>query len=279
MRYSFSGHESFHCKPLWLKKGFDHLNEGHTFLDENAVAEFGVGKNMVASIRFWMKAFALTDSDELTMLSHLIFSNNGFDPFCEDIGTLWLLHYQLVTTHVASIYDLTFTEFQRERREFDKEQLLSFIHRKCNVPEQKNVYNENTVKKDISVMLQTYVPPTDLKQLEHFGAMFIGLSLIIPIDDGRYRFAETDLTSLPNEIMLFAIIDIKGNDKTVSFDKIQYLSLLFCMPVGIVLEKLIAIAAMYPDYIDYNDNSGIRNLLFKHELDKYEVLNQYYSRL
>ena len=114
-----------------------------------------------------MKAFALTDSDKLTMLSHLIFSNNGFDPFCEDIGTLWLLHYQLVTTHVASIYDLTFTEFQRERREFDKEQLLGFIHRKCNVLEQKNVYNENTVKKDISVMLQTYVPPTNLKQLEH----------------------------------------------------------------------------------------------------------------
>ena len=128
-------------------------------------------------------------------------------------------------------------------------------------------------------MLQTYVPPTNLKQLEHFGAMFIGLSLIIPIDDGRYRFAETDSTSLPNEIMLFAIIDIKGNDKTVSFDKIQYLSLLFCMPVGIILEKLMAIAAKYPDYIDYNDNSGIRNLFFKHELDKYEVLNQYYSRL
>lgn len=44
MRYSFSGHESFHCKPLWLKKGFDHLNEGHTFLDDNAVVELGVGK-------------------------------------------------------------------------------------------------------------------------------------------------------------------------------------------------------------------------------------------
>ena len=41
----------------------------------------------------------------------------------------------------------------------------------------------------------------------------------------------------------------------------------------------MAIAAKYPGYIDYNDNSGIRNLFFKHEMDKYEVLNQYYSRL
>lgn len=25
MRYSFSGHESFHCKSLWLKKGYDFI--------------------------------------------------------------------------------------------------------------------------------------------------------------------------------------------------------------------------------------------------------------
>lgn len=279
MRYSFSGHESFHCKSLWLKKGYDHLHEGRSFLDNDAVAELGVGKNMVASIRYWMKAFTLTDSDKLTTFSQYIFANNGVDPFCEDLGSLWLLHYQLVSARIASIYSLVFTEFQRERRDFDKEQLQSFIRRKCNVPEQKNVYNENTVKKDVSVLLQTYVAPTDLKQLEQFGALLIGLNLILPIDKDRYRFAETATNAIPNEILFYAIIDLKGDDRVVSFDKIQYLSLLFCIPLGSLLEKLMNIAAVYSDYIDYNDNSGIRNILFKQEIDKYEVLNKYYSKL
>lgn len=30
-----------------------------------------------------------------------------------------------------------FVDLQREKKEFDKEQVLSFIKRKCNVPEQK----------------------------------------------------------------------------------------------------------------------------------------------
>lgn len=57
MRYSFSGHESFYCKSLWLKKGYDFLTEGRSFLDEDAVVRLGVGKNMVTSIRYWLKAF------------------------------------------------------------------------------------------------------------------------------------------------------------------------------------------------------------------------------
>ena len=36
-----------------------------------------------------------------------------------------------------SIYRLFFVDLQREKKEFDKEQVLSFIKRKCNVPEQK----------------------------------------------------------------------------------------------------------------------------------------------
>lgn len=58
-RFSFSGHESFQCRSLWLKKGYDFINSGKSFNDEDAVVILGVGKNMVASIRYWMKAFDL----------------------------------------------------------------------------------------------------------------------------------------------------------------------------------------------------------------------------
>lgn len=59
IRYSFSGHESFYCKSLWHKKGYDFISENKDFNAPNAVVELGVGKNMVSSLRFWMRSFGL----------------------------------------------------------------------------------------------------------------------------------------------------------------------------------------------------------------------------
>ena len=37
MKYTFSGHESFTCKTLWLKKGYDFMNEQNDFNDPESV--------------------------------------------------------------------------------------------------------------------------------------------------------------------------------------------------------------------------------------------------
>lgn len=97
----FSGHETFICKQFWLKKGYDFLVIGNKFSDDNAVVELGVGKNMVAAIGFWMKAFGLcNDKWELSEVAHYIFGEEGKDQYLEDIGTIWLLHFFLVKTIV-----------------------------------------------------------------------------------------------------------------------------------------------------------------------------------
>ena len=102
-RYSFSGHESFFCKPLWLKKAYDAMNEGVNFSSPDAVAALGVGKNMVASIRFWSRAFGLSTNDIPTPFAVSIFdTDKGYDPYLEDEGTLWLLHYYLLITILSS---------------------------------------------------------------------------------------------------------------------------------------------------------------------------------
>lgn len=278
MRYSFSGHESFHCKSLWLKKGYDFVCNQKHFTDTDSVVELGVGKNMVSAIRYWLKAFSLTNEDTLTDLAEYIFNTcTGRDPFCEDIATLWVLHYNLIKTQVASLYQLAFVDFQRERKEFDKLQLLSFVKRKCNVPEQKNVYNENTVSKDINVFLQSYVEPNDLKQLERYSAMLINLGLIREIEKGVYRFQEMDVDSIPNVIILYALCDMKGDDKLLSFNKIQELSLIFCVPIAAFLDKVRHIAEIYPEYITYSDNSGIRNIYFKEKQKCLDLLDMYYN--
>jgi len=277
MRYSFSGHESFPCKSMWLKKGYDYLVGHNKFTDPDAVVKLGVGKNMVQSIRFWLRAFGLLDDDKVTEIAHYLFDDrDGKDPYIEDNATLWILHYLLVVTAVSSIYRLVFVELQRERKEFDKDQVLSFIKRKCNVFEQKNVFNENTVKKDIRVFLQNYLAPTSPKGNEEYANILLELSLLRE-NEGKYSFNEVSIEQINPLIVLFALVHIAGKDKTVSFDKLQELSLIFCIPISSFLMVVRSLSEQYPKEVSYTDNSGIRNVQFLQELNILEVLNRYYD--
>lgn len=285
-KYSFSGHESFQCKSLWLKKGYDYLLDGNSFTDIDAVAKLGVGKNMVSAIRFWLRAFGLTKADELSPIATYIFdSDNGRDPFAEDLNTLWLLHFLLVSSEVASIYNLLFVEYQREKREFSKQELQSFIKRKCAVPEQKNVYNENTVRKDIGVLLKNYVAPRDLKAIEDFSSLLIALGLIV--DTGKqstnkeniFTFKTNDPSEIASEIILYSLIRTKGTDFTVSFDVLQKLSLIFGLPMVSLIDIIRSLEIIFPETLVFTDNSGIKNVQFLREIDESEALNHYYDNL
>ena len=279
-RYSFSGHESFQCKSLWLKKGYDYLTDGHSFNDIDAVAKLGVGKNMVASIRFWLRAFSLTKSDELQPISAYIFDSvKGVDPYTEDLNTLWLLHFLLVSSEVASLYNLLFIDYQREKKEFRKTDLQSFIKRKCSVPEQRNVYNENTVRKDIGVLLKNYVAPSDLKSIEDFSALLITLGSIVSKGHDVYSFKTHEKKDIAQEIVLFALIRMKGEDRTVSFDILQKLSLIFGLPMTILIEIIRDLETTFPDTLVFTDNSGIKNVQFIREINVFDALNHYYQSL
>lgn len=277
-RYSFSGHESFFCKPLWLKKAYDALVQGVNFTSPDAVAALGVGKNMVASIRYWSRSLGLSENDKPTSLAITIFDSvNGYDPYLEDEGTLWLLHYFLLSKKVASLYHLTFLDFQREKREFDRDQLLSFIRRKCNVPEQKNVYNENTVKKDIGVLLHNYVTPSELRSNEDFSAIFLDLGLINALGTDRYAFNDTDPSHIHPDILLYTLLDYKGEDNTISLDGMQEIALIFGLSLTNLIELIRVVVAQHPEDLSYTDNSGVKNLQFIHVIDAAAVLNHYYT--
>lgn len=151
-KYTFSGHDSFQCRQLWLKKGYDFVQEGQSFNSEDAVVKLGVGKNMVSAIRYWMKAFNIIDNkDKPTEFGVKIFdTQNGYDPFLEDEASLWLLHYQLVKIGLASIYTIIFNEFRKEKLFFTKETFLNYLKRIQEVSPELS-FNENTVAKDFTV--------------------------------------------------------------------------------------------------------------------------------
>lgn len=152
IKYTFSGHESFPCKSLWLKKGYDFVKRERNFNAPDTVIDLGVGKNMVSSIRFWLKSFGLYDGKDLSELADYLFDEvAGRDKYMEDLATLWLLHFMIVTSDEATLYDWLFRGLQKERKEFDRAQVLSYVKRRLLEDNKYSLFNENTVKKDIGV--------------------------------------------------------------------------------------------------------------------------------
>lgn len=274
-RYLFSGHESFFCKPLWLKKGYDAYMSGTSFSSPEAVAVLGVGKNMVSSIRYWLNAFGILENGTVAPWADAIFRDGGWDPYMEDEGTLWLLHYALVSRRVASIYALTFLDFRREKKVFDKAQLQAFISRKCSDPDQKNTFNANTVGKDINVLLHNYLLSEKAKSNEDYSAIFLDLGLMVHEEGDRYAFGETPLARIHPDILLYVLLDY--GEKTLSLDALQEIALIFGLTMTDLAVLLRRIVQEHPEEVTYTDNSGVKNFQFLKELDPAAVLGHYYT--
>jgi hypothetical protein len=66
----------------------------------------GLGKNMIHALRFWIDVMRIAEPSDgrdfrLTPFAHAVLSPDGFDPYLEDIRTLWLLHWNLAS-HVKA---------------------------------------------------------------------------------------------------------------------------------------------------------------------------------
>lgn len=278
-KYTFSGHESFPCKVLWLKKGYDFVKEHGNWNDADSVVKLGVGKNMVASIRYWMKSFGLVDNEDTTELAdYILDSDRGVDPFIEDLGTLWLLHYRLVSLGEATLYQLLFTKFQRERLTFEREQLVSFVKRVMTECGKLRIYNENTVRKDVGVLLLNYVQPQKAQSMEDYSSLFIDLDLIRQSMDGKqYSFNVEGKRQLPLDILLYAIAEEKGKDNSVDYDTLQNIGNMFCLNDMELIAMLMAIQVKYPKMLRYSDTAGLRQVQFLKQVSPKQILMYYYD--
>lgn len=298
MNLRFTGHETFVVRTFWPKKGYDFIKNGGSFNNENAVVDLGVGKNMVASINFWMKALGLYDDQNksLSEFANHIFSDNGFDPFLEDIGTIWLLHYYLVRTNYASIYSLIFNEFRKERAVFNKNQLKAFIKRKYSELD-NNSLNLNTIDKDISVFTRLY-GKVDYQSVskdfeEEINSLMIELELISTtiedeIKEGTNRREKVEWfhlhgenrNSLPATILLFAILDKFPQSSNIAVKRLEIEpnspGLVFLLSKDGLYKKLKEIEVEFPGVI-VSETAGNLVLVLPEGLDKWEILRNYYA--
>ena len=97
---SFGRAQGFPLRVGWLPKFCNTVkNKEISLSDDELIAQWGVGKNMVASIKHWANAtdvIDITNNDaKLGFLGRYLFGENSVDPYMEDDATLWLLHWNI----------------------------------------------------------------------------------------------------------------------------------------------------------------------------------------
>lgn len=284
IKYAFSGHDSFHCRQLWLKKGFDFVQEGQSFNSEDAVVKLGVGKNMVSAIRYWLKAFNIIDSkDNPTEFGTKLFdTENGYDPFLEDEASLWLLHYQLVKTGLASIYSIIFNEFRKEKILFKEDIFLNYLKRIQEANPELS-FNENTVAKDFMVFVNTYKNEEENNDVEDsYSGILSEIGLLKTIGKGKdkqYQIENNDRDNLQEAVLLFSILDNPNYGNSISLNSLEYdynsPGSIFALNRSGLTNK---ISEIVNKNITFTDHAGIKELQFKNKPSAYSILDSYYGK-
>lgn len=285
-KFTFSGHDSFQCRQLWLKKGFDFVQEGQSFNDEDAVVKLGVGKNMVSAIRYWLKAFNVIDNkDNPTEFGIKLFDNEqGYDPYLEDEASLWLLHYQLVNTGLATTYNIIFNEFRKERLFFNKETYVNYLKRRRET-EPSLAFNENTVADDFGVFVKMYQGSEWSKDIEDsFSGILSEIGLLKTIGKGKeehYQIENSERDKLPEAVLLFTIIDNPNYGTSISLNSLEYDSnspgSIFALNRSGLVNKISGIVKEFKD-ITFTDHAGIKELQFKNKPNAFKILDFYYGK-
>lgn len=297
-RPQFSGHETFPVRYGWIKKAYDaiepinnQINNKNAFLDEEAIANFGVGKNMVASIRHWATSSGVISEDKTTgslsvnELWTKIFSAKGFDPYMENPTTLWLIHWHLAGRPEKTTWYWVFNHFTNHV--FDRETLLKGLLKTIEEAKWGKI-SPATVKRDVECFVRTYSMKLENKRNnieDSLESPLTELGLIKPVGkrDG-FRLVRGKKPSLGQGIFCWATMQfwkIQSNtsnySSTLSFEALAHEpgspGKVFQLDESDLADRLAKLPELTNGKLEWSEVAGLKQLIKKEEISDAELIN------
>ena len=240
-RAVFAGHQTFHPRFGWLKKGLDAVSaDPDIFSRPDAPVILGVGKNMVEAIRFWGQAFKVITTEGKTPNSRAVryaptkfgsalLGDGGLDPYLEDSTSLWLLHWMLTSpVSGAPAWLLFINEFTPV--EFSDEMLFDFLKEKIDASMWKSP-SPSSLMKDVDALLRMYTRRNakgrqTIDDLLDSPFRDLGLILESATRPSHYRINGNAKPTLSGAAVMLAALDYMAmfdpEAKTISFTRLAY---------------------------------------------------------
>ena len=304
----FNKHESFAPRYGWAKKAYDSCSVKHDqFSTDQAIidltVELGIGKSMVKSLRHWGVAFRIFTQVKIgnsehaypTSIGSTFFHDRlGWDPYCEHIDTLWLLHWWLLApkSHVPAWWT-AFNEFPG--LEFTSEELEQWVTDQASSLNKK--VSPASIKKDVNLLLRMYSSGQRQRDTydDQIDSPFRELDLVRPSerDQTQFRFLIGAKAGLAPEIVLFSCIDFllraRNNDqkteKTVTISSLSKEAgspgKVFNLTESALFSLLESCAKNNKNLLDLTEANGVAQLVFKGDprVIAEEILRNHYSAL
>ncbi|MCX8522129.1 MAG: DUF4007 family protein [Rhodoferax sp.] len=296
MSTRFSGHETFPLRQMWLKKAFDQRVNGNlimksAFTDDAAIAAFGVGKNMVSSIRHWALACGIMFEDgngfRVSGLAMEILQDGGLDPYAENPTTAWLAHWQLAghcyrsTTWHWLFNHVTAPSFTRQDLEEPLARYARELHPKPRL-------SSSTLSRDLETCLRSYAPRAAGGSPEDFADPLLGeLSLLQELHKGQYAFRRGPKASLHEGVFAYALIDfwdrVAEGQSSMAFETVVYAEgspgRVFKLDEESIAQRLISLADFTGGNLAWTDSAGLRQVHRKQfaKEDRKEMIRRAYG--
>jgi hypothetical protein len=295
---SFSGHQSFPFRYPWLKKGVDGItSDPRMFGADDAMVRLGVGKNMVASMRHWGLALGVLQESsdasgkrgralEPTDLGNALFSDSGWDPFLEDPGTLWLLHWQLVNQpSKATTWWWVFNQYSGV--EFTRQELLAKLEALARQQAWTRT-SSASLKRDVEVFVRTYAAPQRAASVQEdsLDCPLVELGLVRPSNAPQtFRLARGAHATLPPEIFGYALADYlerrSEDSHTVTLEDLSYAAgapgRVFCLSEIGLLRQLDKMDELSDGGIAFDETAGLKQVYVHRLPNPHSFLDRYYT--
>ena len=228
----FRAHDTFFIRKGWLNKGLRNVNaDAGVFMGSkgNPMDVLGIGANMVKALRYWLQAVRLTSEpasgrkeQTFTDFGNVVFEN---DPYIEEMGTLWLLHYQLASNKdEATAWYYFFNEFKAS--EFTKEDFVKQLSNYVRINGEE--VSERSLEDDYNCIINTYVSrmksnPEKVQPESNIDCPFgeLGLIDIANRKEKLYRKATPKKDLIHPLVVLAVILDQADGKEEIKISSIQ----------------------------------------------------------
>ncbi|BBE74922.1 DUF4007 family protein [Oharaeibacter diazotrophicus] len=292
IRLQFAGHETFPLRILWLRKAYDACAEmpmtRGTFQEHEAIARFGVGRNMAISIRHWaLAADVLCDEGGMlapTDWARRVFDlKRGFDPYLEEPSTLWLVHAAIAgKPELATTWFYAFNGLNQTM--FDRDMVVQGILEAVRDRQGLQV-SANTLRRDVEVFVRSYAARGEGGE-DAAEPLLVELGLVRESRlAGQFEFVRGPKPNLSDGVFALTLWRFwrrwYKTSPTISVEQASYApgspGRIFKLDEDSVLERLTRIERVTEGALIWSDTAGLRQVARVRAPNETHLLDRAYN--
>lgn len=281
VKFKLQGHEKFPLREGWINKALMIIpNTPDAFLRKDATDMFGIGSNMVKSLRYWMRAFGLMNEKgsagaELTEIGKLIVK---YDPYLENPFTLWIMHSCISKNkEEATTWFMYFNHCDAD--DLKKSEIEAILLREIKKYVVGQNFSEKSLSNDVDVLLNMYSKNNEKSDPEDKSiSPFSQLELIRNMG-GKYNKNRPNKKVFSEMIVLYELVLMSKDSEDISIEKAVYgengLANIYNLTSVMANDYFDRLDAA--GYIHVNRTAGLDMIYLVKKIEALDVLEDYYK--